>query len=300
METLKLSRRKKDLLFSLLLLLPTVLVIFWVVAYPLAKGVVFSFFDYKLITYKNPTWNSFGNYKALFVTGEFIKYLANTMIFVCINLFFQIFLSIVIAASLNSKLAQGRTNLLRSLFLIPWLIPQIVVGVTWMWLFQAQYGVINFVLKSIGLLHKDVAWIATTGYAMAAVLIAAIWRQLPISITMILAGIQSVPIDIIESAYIEGAKTLRMYRSVILPYMRTLLGTVILITIINNFQLFTIIWIMTAGGPAKATTTLSIGAYKEAFMYFDLGKGCAIGFLWLVILSVAGYLYNRNLLKGEM
>ncbi|MCK5155232.1 MAG: sugar ABC transporter permease, partial [Spirochaetales bacterium] len=207
---------------------------------------------------------------------------------------------IILASMINHRVLDPVRSVVSGLFLLPWIVPQIVVAVTFSWMFQPQYGIVNFILKSLGLIDYDLAWLSTRGYAFTAVITAIIWKQLPISITMILAGLQSVPVTLIEAAKMEGASAYRLYISVILPYLKAVIATVMLITIIDNFQLFTTIWVMTSGGPLSSTSTLSIGAYREAFEFFDLGKGQAIGVIWMIILSGFVILYNRNLLKNEI
>lgn len=295
-----LTTEQKDFRFSLFLLAPSFLIIFGIVMFPLLKGVFYSFYDYKIMNFKNPVWNNFDNYRAIFSSRDIFQYLFVTLFFVVCVVAFNMVISIFIASLLNNKAMGPFRGLASGLFLLPWIVPQIVVAVTFAWLFQPQYGIVNFLLKTVGLIDRNIPWLSTKGYASAAVLTAIIWKQLPISVTMILAGLQSVPVSLIEAAKVEGASPVKLYLKVILPYIKTLIATIMLITIIDNFQLFTMIWIMTSGGPLSTTSTLSIGAYREAFVFFDLGKGQAIGVIWMLILSVFVILYNRNLLKSEI
>ncbi len=295
-----LTRQQKDFQFSLLLLVPAFFIIFGIMLFPLLKGVYYSFFDYKIMTFKNPAWNNFENYKAIFRDGEVLNYLGVTLSFVIFVVIFNTIFGIILASMINHRVLDPVRSVVSGLFLLPWIVPQIVVAVTFSWMFQPQYGIVNFILKSLGLIDYDLAWLSTRGYAFTAVITAIIWKQLPISITMILAGLQSVPVTLIEAAKMEGASAYRLYISVILPYLKAVIATVMLITIIDNFQLFTTIWVMTSGGPLSSTSTLSIGAYREAFEFFDLGKGQAIGVIWMIILSGFVILYNRNLLKNEI
>ena len=295
-----LTREQKDFRFSLLLVAPAFFVIFGIVLFPLLKGVFYSFYDYKIMNFKNPTWNNFENYKQIFSSGEIFQYLSVTLFFVIAVVVFNTVTSVVIASLLNNRAMAGIRGVVSGLFLLPWIVPQIVVAVSFAWLFQPQYGIVNFILKSLNLIDSNIAWLSTRGFASVAVLSAIIWKQLPISMTMILAGLQSVPSSLVEAARIEGASSFKLYLRVILPYIKAVIATVMLITIIDNFQLFTTIWVMTAGGPLSTTSTLSIGAYREAFMFFDLGKGQAIGVIWMLILSVFVVLYNRNLLRSEI
>jgi multiple sugar transport system permease protein len=285
------SKTVKDRLFVALLLAPALIILTLVIGFPIAKGVWLSFFDYTLATRNNPQWNNFANYTKLFQSGEIFTLFGNTLIFVAGVVIIQFVIAMTVALLLNTKIP-GR-NLYRSFFLIPWTIPSVVVALLWTWLFQPQYGVLNFILQRLGVVEPELQWTQHPNLAMVAIIIAAVWRQFPMMMVMFLAGLQSVPADLIEAAEIDGASKPQVFRHITLPCMRAVLDTTIIVAIINNFQMFTIIYNMTAGGPVDRTTTLSIGAYVKAFNQFDLGAGSAIGVLWLVALGGGVYLYNR-------
>ncbi len=291
--------KRKDFWFSIALLVPTIFLLFSVVLYPLIKGIVYSFFEYTIMNYNYPQWNNFKNYLAIFDDAVVFRYLFNTLMLVLFVLISNMFIGFFVASMINSESIKTGKNVIRGLFLLPWIVPQIVVSVVFAWILQPQYGVFNFLLKSFGFISEEIAWLSVKGGAMFGIVIAIVWKTIPISIIMILAGLQSVPQDLIEAGKVEGAGTFRLYLNIIIPYIRSVLATVALITIIENFQLFTIIWVMTEGGPVNSTTTLSIASYREAFVFFDLGKGQAIGVVWMFVLSAFAILYNRNLLKNE-
>lgn len=180
-------------------------------------------------------------------------------------------------------------------FLMPWCIPSIVTALLWSWLFQAQYGIINYVLYGLGLISNPTAeWVLNPSTSLGVVTIAVVWRQTPYMLVMILAGLQSINHDLVEAASIDGANRFRVFWHITLPGIRVVLGNTIITCIMASFQQFTIIYNMTAGGPLGKTTTLSIAAYKQAFAQLDLGAGSAIGVIWMMLLGAAIAIYNMK------
>jgi multiple sugar transport system permease protein len=285
------NQRKADAFFAYLLLLPAMFVLAIVVFYPILKGIVMSFCDYTFFTLHNPQWNNFGNYANLFKGGMLFLYLKNTAIYAGGTVLIEFVLAMSIALLLNSRIV-GR-KFLRGAFLLPWTVPTVVVSILWAWLFQPQFGLVNFFLRSLTILGEEtIQWLVNPNLAMASIMIATVWKLTPYMIVMILAGLQSVRTDLLEAAALDGASKTRVFMSVTLPSIKPVLATTIVVAVLNAFQHFTIINNMTAGGPLNATTTLSIAAYKSAFLKYDMGTGSAIGVIWLIILAVLTCVYN--------
>lgn len=288
-----LNERTKDKLFGYGLLLPTFIVFAIVILYPIISAVIRSFCDYTFLTVNKPLkWNNFANYKKIFKDG-FLTQLWTTIKFTVGTVGIELVLGMGIALLLNSKI-RGR-NALRSAFLMPWCIPSIVTALLWSWLFQAQYGIINYVLYGLGLISDPNAeWILNPSTSLGVVTIAVVWRQTPYMLVMILAGLQSINHDLVEAASIDGANSIQVFLHITLPGIKIVLGNTIITCVMASFQQFTIIYNMTAGGPLGMTTTLSIAAYKQAFTQLDLGAGSAIGVIWMMILGAAISLYNAK------
>lgn len=287
----QLKERHKDVLFGYGLLLPALIVMALVVLYPIINGIAMSFCDYTFFTVnKDPQWNDFENYKKIFEEG-FLEYLLHTVLFTLGTVTLELIIGMGIALLLNTNI-RGR-NALRSLFLMPWTIPSIVTALLWSWLFQAQYGVINYVLDLLGLIaNRNMEWLQNPKTSMFTVVVAVVWRQTPYMLVMILAGLQSVRQDLVEAAALDGANSAQIFWNVKIPAIKSVLGTTIITCIMSSFQQFTIIYNMTNGGPMGTTTTMSIAAYKQAFTSYDLGAGAAIGVIWLIILSIGVSIYN--------
>ena len=281
-----------DKVFAVLMALPAIGVLSVTVFYPILKGVYVSFCDYTVRSLNNPTWNNFGNYINIFREGEIFNYFKITFIFVFFCVITQFVLGFAIALLLNRGI-RGR-NIFRGIFLIPWTIPSVVVALLWRWMTHQQFGVINYILFNLGITSTvNVSWQLWPASAMTLIIVAAVWRQLPYMMVMILAALQSVDESLIEAARIDGASFWDSLIHVTVPSIRPVLISSLWIAMMNNFQMYTMIALITGGGPVNTTTTLSIAAYRKAFLAYDFGQGAAIGVLWLIVLFIITMLTNR-------
>lgn len=278
--------------FAVLMLIPAIVVLCTAVAAPIIKGIYVSFCDYGLTNLDNPTWNNFKNYKAIFKNGEVWQYFWVTVKFVALVVFSEYVIGMVLALLLNSGL-KGK-GIFRGLMLVPWTIPSVVVAITFRWLFHPQFGVINYIICKLGITEtSSIAWTQYPKLSMALVVIAVVWRALPYMTVMILSGLQSVDNSLKEAARIDGANSFEVFWNITLPAIRPVTSTALWIAVMNNFQMFTIVYNITGGGPGTSTSTLGIAVYKTAFRSFDFGKASAIGVIWLVALFVLTLLKNK-------
>lgn len=306
---------RSDRLFGFALVLPALIVLLVVIALPILKGIYVSFFNYKLKNISQPLfdfsfgniqnifigeeglsslsnlkWNNLANYTALFKRGEILQYFRNTLVFVLFTVSIQLVLGMSIALLLNSKIKA--CGLFRGMMLIPWTIPSVVVAILWRWMLHQDFGVINYLAYALGITEQiTLSWQVSNALAMASVVIASIWRQLPYMMVMLLAALQSVDVSLEEATQIDGASKWQTFLHVVLPSIRPVLITSTWIAVMNNFQSYTIISNM--NGTGASTMTLSIAAYQEAFKSYNFGKGAAIGVLWLIVLFIITLISNR-------
>lgn len=281
-----------DSVFALILIAPALLVLGVTVLFPILKGIYVSFCEYKLANLNDPVWNHFQNYAKLFRNGEIYTYFKNTVVYVFLAVAIQFVLGLGVALLLNSKI-RGR-NILRGAFLIPWTLPSVVVAILWRWMLQQQFGVINYLLYKAGMSSTiNISWTTDANLAMVAIVVAAVWRQFPYMMVMLLAALQSVDRSLIEASRVDGASYWKTLVHIIMPSIRPVTISTIWIATMSNFQMYTIITNMTGGGPVNATTTLSLAAYKAAFQSYNFGEGAAIGVLWLAILVVITLISNK-------
>lgn len=293
----RLNEKAKDAIFLAVIICPALLLLLFTIGIPIVKSLYMSFFEVSLLSMKSQVWNSFENYKQLFSDGEFAHAIGVTFRYVFSVVAIQFVLGIALALILNGKIPFRRA--LRTVILIPWVVPTLIGALLWMWLFQPQYGVLNYILQTLHVIDRPLQWLSDMQLALWAVMLAALWKQLPFMTTMLLAGMQGIPSDMYEAATIDGASKRQQFLYITLPMLKNTIKTVTLIACIENFKMFPLFWIMTGGGPVNATTTLAIFSYKTAFIELDLGKGAAIGAMWLVIMLLFSWVYNKLFAIGE-
>ncbi|MFD7871681.1 carbohydrate ABC transporter permease [Microbacterium sp. NPDC059771] len=282
-------------MFALLLTAPGLALLAAVVVYPLITALITAFYKQSLVE-PGREFVGFQNIVDV-LTGEFVQLLVQTLVFTLGTTIAPFVIGFGLALALNTRIRGAKV--LRGLMLIPWLIPGVVVSFLWMWIFNANYGVLNAALETVGLIDSPQAWLANPTTAMIAVIVAKTWQSFPWMMVMLLAGLQTVPIELHEAAEIDGAGTVRRFFSITVPQMSGIIGLVILLEFIWNFQHFDIIYVLTGGGPAGSTQTFATAVYETAFDGFDLGHAGAIGLLWMVLLMALVVVYVRLSEKGE-
>ncbi|AZH82148.1 sugar ABC transporter permease [Plantibacter sp. PA-3-X8] len=280
-------------MFAFVLVLPGLALLVAVVAYPLLTALVTAFFKQSLVV---PGREFVGLQNIIDVLqGDFLKLLGQTMVFTLGTTIAPFIIGFALALALNTRIRGAK--MLRGLMLIPWLVPGVVVSFLWMWIFNANYGVANAVLGLFGVDAQ--AWLAQPQTAMFAVIVAKTWQSFPWIMVMLLAGLQTVPQELHEAAEMDGAGTIRRFFSITVPQLKGIIGLVLLLEFIWNFQHFDIIYVLTGGGPAGSTQTFATAVYETAFRGFDLGHAGALGLLWLILLMALVVVYVRFSEKGE-
>jgi len=296
MKTYSLSRlRLSDTQIGILLALPALALFAVITIYPLFSSMYQGLLE-KSLLWPGQEFVGTKNIRAV-LDDDFMPLLRTTLTFTVYATLLPFVIGFVVALILNTSIrGQG---LLRSLFLLPWLIPTVVVSFLWMWIFNANYGVLNGLLRQTGLIVENINWLGHRERAMFAVIVAKSWNTFPWMAVMLLAVLQTIPRELNEAAAIDGAGRARIFRHITLPQLRGIIGTVVLLSFIWNFQHFETLYVMTTGGPARATTTFSVAVYKTAFQKFDLGEAGAIGILWMALLSVIVALYLKFGMDNE-
>jgi len=286
-------RRLSDSGFAVLLVLPGLVLMAAVVAYPLITALVTAFFTQSLV---QPGREFVGLQNIIdILQGDFLQLLQQTLVFTLGTTLAPFVIGFGLALALNTRIRGAKV--MRGLMLIPWLVPGVVVSFLWMWIFNANYGVMNAILEPFGI--DPQAWLAKPGSAMFAVIVAKTWQSFPWMMVMLLAGLQTVPRELHEAAEMDGAGTIRRFFSITVPQLKGIIGLVLLLEFIWNFQHFDIIYVLTGGGPAGSTQTFATSVYETAFHGFDLGHAGALGLLWMVLLMGVVVVYIRFSEKGE-
>jgi multiple sugar transport system permease protein len=292
------SYKIREKILAIALILPAFIVIGLVVGYPLVYTIRLSFFE-KILTQPKDVAPFVGlrNYIAVIGNPGYRESWILSFKYVFISTALSFLIGFALALLLNRRL-KGRA-FIRSLFLVPWLVPSTVTATLSRLLYSPQFGGINLVLFQLGIIDEMLDWYTSPRLALPALMAVNIWRSFPYMMVMLLAGLQTVPDELYDAAKIDGAGWLGRLRYITLPSMRGITTIVTLVSIIWNFQQFTTIYIPTKGGPATVTTTLAINLYKTAFYAFDHGKAAAMGTLWLLFLLVFSAVYLRVLSGRE-
>lgn len=290
------SGRLTDNQVGVLLILPGLAVFAAIILYPFVNAILMSFTDRSLL-FPNYNWIQLDNYKKVFGDPYFTKTLVTTALFVLGSTIFPYTLGLLWAIVLNQGFRGS--EFMRGVTLVNWIIPGTAIGFLWSWIFNGQYGILNNILQSLGILETGIPWLGQTGTALLCVVIARTWQMLPWYMAFLLGGLQSVPKDQIEAAHVDGANNLITFRKVILPNMKQTALTVFILGLIGNLQHFDLPWTMTQGGPARATTILSVEVYTTAFKNWNMGKAATIGAIWAVLLACFSFIYLRRINESD-
>lgn len=271
-----------------LYLLPTVLFIAVFLAYPVAEVIRSSFMHNVPIRPWEPKgFVGLDNYGALFGSAAFLRALRVTVSWTILAVAGKVVIGMVAALLLQREFVGRRIYL--TLMMIPWVTPIVVAAVVWRWVLNSQYGQLNGLLDILGL--PVVPWLGQSGTAFVATAVVDMWVGIPFVAMVLMAGLQSIPDELYEAATVDGAGLLQIFRLVTLPLLRPVLFVVLLLTSVWTFNSFEVIYPMTRGGPAGATTTLVIQAYRTAFASFDFGLASALATLIFLILLVLSIFY---------
>jgi len=286
-------------LFAFLLLLPSLLVIFFIILYPLINAFVTSFFRYFLTDARGMTFNGLKNYLDMLTSRSFWNAFANTIVYVGGTVIGEFIFSFMLALLVNTRFRFK--NAINSLFFVPWIMPSVVVALIARYLFfDHHHGIVNVVFKELGLIREFIPWLKDPYLAMPTVILATIWKMFPFMFVILYAGLQAIPIEEVEAAKIDGASSLQRFFHVTLPNLREIIALATILEFIWQFQYLTIIWSTTRGGPIDRTTTLPILIYRYAFKgSMDMGYGSTIGMFWLLFLLAFSVLYVRFVGRKE-
>ena len=276
------------------LMAPATLLVGVLIVYPLVNGVRLGFTNASPLRF-DQRWVGLDNYVNLLTDITFWEVLYNSLLIIGSSTILALGVGFVLALALNTGLRA--TRLFRTAIFQIWIVPWIAVTILWGWLFNVDYGLVNYLARSLGLIDDPVAWLARPVTAQLVVIAGFVWRTIPFMMVVSLAALQSVPEELLEAAEVDGATYLTRLRHIILPLLRNVLVVVGLLQGVRMFQEITMPWVLTQGGPINATTTLSLYAYKMAFQRWEFGLASAVGTLWLAFLVVFAALYLRLFVK---
>jgi len=282
--------RSKEAFHGILLILPTLIIIFGFIFFPVGYSIWLSFTNKHAIS---PTYDyiGFANYSKLFSENDFWFSLWRGAIFAAGTIFFQIVLGLVVALFLNQSF-RGR-GFVRGVTLFPYMLPTIVVILLWKWLLSATYGPVNFVLESLGIIHSPVVWLGEK-WLMASTIMVGVWQFFPFVVISLLARLQTIDLVLYEAAKIDGANAWRRFIHVTMPQLQYVLFVVILLRTFFMFTKFDVPWLMaTGGGLQELLQNLPVLAFRRTFGFFQAGEGAAISVILFIMLILLAIVYFR-------
>jgi multiple sugar transport system permease protein len=277
----------------LILLGPTLLILFAMLAFPTAYVFSISLRDYKLTdpTAGNP-FVGLENYKTLLSDPEFFSALWRSVLFTVGSVALTFVVGMAIALLLNRRDIRG-TGLTRTAILVPLILTPLVIGATYRFMLDRDNGIINEFLALVGL--QRIPFLADPAWAMTSVILVDVWQWTPFAVLVLLAGLESLPVEPFEAARMDGASRWGEFWYITLPLLAPVIAVVLLIRTMDAFREFDKIFIMTGGGPGIATQTLPIFLYRSGFQDFDMGFSAATGVVMLIIVTVVSSFYVRRI-----
>ncbi|MEU4893410.1 sugar ABC transporter permease [Streptomyces sp. NPDC044780] len=272
-------RRRDDRRAAWLFLAPALVGFALFYAYPTVRGVYYSLTDYNLLS--TPGFVGADNYRQLIGDEQFWNALKVTGYYVVLNIGSQTVLALLLATLMHRL---TRSVALRAMLLVPWLVPNVTVGLVWMWLLDANLGLVNHVLNALGL--GTTGFFTSPDWAMPTVAAVNTWAYTGYTALLLYAGMLQVPQYLYESAALDGAGEWRMFTRITLPLLRPVLALVLVVSLIGSFQIFDTIAVTTKGGPVSATRVIYFYIYEQAFNYFHMGYASAVAVVLAVILGV--------------
>lgn len=256
---------------------------------PIGRGIVLSTQEWTIrsfITGEAP-FVGLQNYRNIVQDPAFLQIAWQTFVFVTVSLLFQYVFGLALAVFFSRRFPLATT--LRSLILLPWLLPIVVSATTWRWMFNQDFGIVNSLLGG-----ADIGWLSDPSLSLWAVIIANIWLGIPFNMVLLYGGIQGISEGLYEAAALDGAGRWRQFRSITLPLLRPVTAVTLLLGLVYTVKVFDLIWVMTRGGPVDSSHILSTWAYQISFESDrDLGTGSAVAQILVVVCLVFGLLYIR-------
>jgi multiple sugar transport system permease protein len=271
---------------------PAVLVVAGVLLFPLAFSLWTSLNDVSTVNL-SMKFVGLRNYSDAVHTPFFVNSLTNTLFFATITIIGTTILGLAFALVLNERFI-GR-GLLRALIILPWALSQVVVGIIWSWIYNGTFGVLNAMLQGVGLIHDYQGWLSNPSLALTFVAVAFVWSSVPFAVVMYLGTLQTISADLYKAARVDGAHTVQRFRYITLPALRYTTLVILLVASLDGLLAFSLIYIMTGGGPGVATTVLAWLGYETTFANLNLGMGAAIFYMLVVFMIGVAFWYVRVL-----
>jgi ABC-type sugar transport system permease subunit len=288
---------QQDALIGFALIVPAFLIILGISLQPILSTLYLSLFEVPRGINLQNTFVGLGNYVALLKEPIFWTTIGRTLYFTVISVGIELVLGLAIAQLIHAH--PPGWQFLRTSLIIPWAVPTIVNGTMWRWIYNADYGALNGLLFQLGLIDKYIPWLTKPEIAMNLVILADIWHSVPFIALILQAALATLPPDLEEAAYVDGATAMQYFWFIRLPLLRPAILVALIIRSVEAFRAFDIIYVITNGGPANGTVTISFLTYLEMFSFGHAGRGSALSFLISIFTLTLAFIYIRMLYRPE-
>jgi len=285
------GRRLRERATPLAFLLPATVYMCLFYGYPIIKNFLMAFQKYTTSTFYTgqAPWVGLDNYRAVVTSSLFSKAMLNTFLFTVGSIVGQFVIGLGLALFFRRRFPLS--GILRSLLLLPWLIPLIVSGAVWRWILDKDNGALNRFLAAVHIAPGHPGWLVTTSLALIAVIMVNIWLGIPFNATILYGGLQDIPEELYEAAALDGATGWKSFRYVTWPLLRPVVSVVLVLGVVYTIKVLDIILGLTNGGPAHATETINTQSYHLSFQQFDFGQGAALGNILIAISLLFAVIY---------
>ncbi len=289
--------RQQDTRTAWLLLTPSLLIMLGITLWPVIWTLILSFFNAPQGINQTRTFVGLGNYTSMLTDEIFRETIWRTLYFTVVSVGLELGLGLAIAQLIHSK--PWGWKFLRLSLIIPWAVPTIVNGSMWRWIYSADFGALNGALMALGLIKHYIPWLTMTNVAMNLVIIADVWHTMPFVALVLQAALATLPEDIEEAAAVDGANAWQRFWQIRAPLLRPAILVALIVRMVDAFRVFDIVYIITAGGPAYSTLTITYLTYLNSFSFGKQGTGAALSFLISAVTITLALIYIRLLYRPE-
>ena len=264
-------------------LLPALLPVALMTIYPIAYALWTSLHSVMLLFPDEP-FAGLDNYKRVLTSNYFQDALKNSLTFTLFTAPLVVIIGTLIALFLQRRFFGSQ--IVRSIVLLPWVLPGAISAVLWIWVFHPSFGVLNGLLRDLGLIHSSIPWLTSPKLALISVGIAHVWTQIPFAVVLVMAALAAINSETLEAAAIDCHSSLRRFRYIVFPEIKSMIVVLTIYNALTAFTTYDLVYAMTGGGPGTATTLLSFQIWRESFSMYDFGSGSAVAFIVVAISAV--------------
>ncbi|MCC5976047.1 MAG: sugar ABC transporter permease [Rubellimicrobium sp.] len=284
--------------YDYLYIMPAMVVMMVVIAYPIYYTIELSFFRTPInLQMRDKVWTGTDNYVQLLNSSAFHRVTWNTFVWTAVSTILAFFLGLITALALQREFI-GR-GVFRALLLIPFVVSAVAASYVWRWLYHSDFGVFGAAAMAMGLTDRPINFIDNTRTVLASLIVVNVWRDFSFGMIMIMAGLQTVPEQLLRAAQVDGANAWQRFWHVTAPHLKNVSMVTVLLLMVSNFNAFIIPWIMTGGGPAGASDIWITHIYQIAFGRQRWGLAAAYAVVVFVLMMMLGYVYVKILTRGD-